>query len=251
MTCITRGSQGGGSIERRKRVRQFHALLLFGLLILTSFGVLGLHSIAVAAQKSGRSPAADQVGFLSPTAASESDPGTPVGPQRKVILCHRGHTIRVSSKAVQQHLSHGDTLGPCSQNVVICHRYGNSDSDHPSDSHRTIIINQKDLASYLAQGDVVGPCTNQVFMCSKGKKTIVVSTGSVNDRLARGQTLGLCSGKNLMCRKGKTIIVDDADVQERLNEGACLGYCYGAPGPLVSQTTPCASNPPTAFVAPK
>ena len=31
----------------------------------------------------------------------------------KVIICHKGHTISVSSSAVPAHLRHGDTLGPC------------------------------------------------------------------------------------------------------------------------------------------
>jgi hypothetical protein len=31
----------------------------------------------------------------------------------KVIICHNGHTISVSSSAVPAHLRHGDTLGTC------------------------------------------------------------------------------------------------------------------------------------------
>ena len=31
----------------------------------------------------------------------------------RVIICHNGHTITVSSSAVPAHLRHGDTLGPC------------------------------------------------------------------------------------------------------------------------------------------
>lgn len=30
-----------------------------------------------------------------------------------VIICHKGHTISVSSSAVRAHFRHGDTLGPC------------------------------------------------------------------------------------------------------------------------------------------
>lgn len=33
--------------------------------------------------------------------------------QEHVIICHKGHTISVSSSAVPAHLRHGDTLGPC------------------------------------------------------------------------------------------------------------------------------------------
>ena len=33
---------------------------------------------------------------------------------RRVSLCHNGHTITVSENAVPAHLRHGDTLGACS-----------------------------------------------------------------------------------------------------------------------------------------
>jgi hypothetical protein len=244
MTCTTRGSKGGESIKRRKHNRTMYSFAYFFLLVLTSLGKLDVHSLAVAAQKPSLSAGADQSSFLSATAVSESEPGTPIGPPKSIIICHRGHTIRVSSRALQQHLNHGDTLGPCSQNVVICHKYINfSDTDHRSMPSRTIIINQRDLASYLAQGDTLGPCPNQVFMCNKRNKTIVVDSANINEHLALGQTLGLCPGKNLMCHKGKTIIVDDADVPRHLSDGDCLGYCYGSAGPLIGQNTPCASNP--------
>lgn len=31
----------------------------------------------------------------------------------KVVMCHNGQTIEVAPSAVQAHLDHGDTLGPC------------------------------------------------------------------------------------------------------------------------------------------
>jgi hypothetical protein len=31
----------------------------------------------------------------------------------KVLLCHKGHTIRVAPPAVKAHLRHGDKLGAC------------------------------------------------------------------------------------------------------------------------------------------
>lgn len=34
--------------------------------------------------------------------------------QRKVTICHKGHTLEVAEPAVQAHLNHGDSLGPCS-----------------------------------------------------------------------------------------------------------------------------------------
>jgi hypothetical protein len=33
--------------------------------------------------------------------------------QQKVVICHMGHTLEVAEPAVQAHLNHGDSLGPC------------------------------------------------------------------------------------------------------------------------------------------
>jgi hypothetical protein len=51
-------------------------------------------------------------GFRTLAAIGSRNKGSPVHPA-KVTLCHNGHTIQVSPKAVDAHLAHGDTLGPC------------------------------------------------------------------------------------------------------------------------------------------
>ena len=33
--------------------------------------------------------------------------------QQKVTICHKGHTLEVAEPAVQAHLNHGESLGPC------------------------------------------------------------------------------------------------------------------------------------------
>jgi Na+/glutamate symporter len=33
--------------------------------------------------------------------------------QEKVTICHKGQTLTVSKSALNAHLNHGDTLGPC------------------------------------------------------------------------------------------------------------------------------------------
>ena len=33
---------------------------------------------------------------------------------KKVTICHKGQTMEVAGPALQAHLNHGDTLGPCS-----------------------------------------------------------------------------------------------------------------------------------------
>jgi hypothetical protein len=42
-------------------------------------------------------------------------PKSDAGPgHNKVTLCHKGQTLELPEPAVQAHLGHGDTLGPCS-----------------------------------------------------------------------------------------------------------------------------------------
>ena len=51
------------------------------------------------------------VGVLSVMAfQSKTDAGAA---DKKVTICHKGQTLEVAESAVQAHLNHGDTLGPC------------------------------------------------------------------------------------------------------------------------------------------
>ena len=212
---------------------------------LVGIGLLQLQGTARAAQKSSAVKVSDQAGFYSTTAGMERDPGTPVGPPKQVIICHNGRTIRVSEKAAAAHFAHGDTPGPCPGQYVICHKYPNFDEDHKHTPYRTIIVSQQDLPQYLAQGDTQGPCPNQVFMCTLGNKLIVVAAANVSDHQERGQQVGLCPGKMLICYKNHTIVIKESEWQKYQSKGACQGYCYGSPGPLVDQTTPCSNESPT------
>src|SRR5438093_1347789 len=55
----------------------------------------------------------DGANFSSATAITARSDGSPVGPPAKVTICHQGNTLTVAEPAVQAHLAHGDTLGPC------------------------------------------------------------------------------------------------------------------------------------------
>jgi hypothetical protein len=233
-----------------RHVRHGFVCAGIGMLTMVVIGVLQFQGTAGAAQKSSPSIAADQTSFLSGTARMERDPGTPVGPPKQIILCHNGHTIRVSEKAAAAHFAHGDPSGPCPGQYVICHKYPNFDADHTHNPYRTIIVSQADLAQYLAQGDSQGPCPNQVFMCNRGKKTIVVSSSNVSEHLSLGQQLGLCPGKLLVCHKGHTIVINESEWPAHQAHGDCQGYCYGSAGPLVDQDTPCTSSPPSSLAKP-
>ncbi len=235
----------------KTRIRS--GLLLFagtGIIILAALALAVFQVPAVGAPNPSSSSGPDPSDFLSDAARLQRDPGTPVGPPKKVILCHNGHTIRVSESAVPAHLAHLDTLGPCLGDYVVCHKYPNTDPDHAHTPYRTIIVSQQDLPKYVALGDTIGPCPNQAFMCTQGNKTIVVASANIGEHQARGQQLGLCPGKLLICYKNHTIVIKETDWPKYQAGGACQGYCYGSAGPLITQTMTCSSNPPTAFAMP-
>ncbi len=55
------------------------------------------------------------IGLLVVGVAAAAGPGKGKGKGReKVVLCHKGHTIRVGRPAVRAHMRHGDTPGACS-----------------------------------------------------------------------------------------------------------------------------------------
>lgn len=51
---------------------------------------------------------------------------------KKVKVCHKGHTITISENALNKHLAHGDTLGPCQ---VTKHSHDRDDDDKDSHGH--------------------------------------------------------------------------------------------------------------------
>ena len=182
-----------------------------------------------AAAASKASLATDPASFLSDTALLQRDPGTPVGPPRKIIICHcppgnpgNCHTIRVNESAVPAHLANhpGDHLGPCGEEQVICR-------------HGLTVVTSNPVGEFTP-----GPCDNPVFMCNLRLHTIVVNAAAVSAHLAKGHQLGLCPGKNLICHNGHSIIVSDAEAPAHLAHGDTVGYCLGAQGPLITNLPP-------------
>ncbi len=164
---------------------------------------------------------------MTDTARLQRDPGSPVSPPKKIIICHNGRTIRVSEKAVPAHYAHGDQISPCQEDKVICN------------NGKTRVVN---LGHPLGVGDYEGPCTNQTFMCNLQNRNIIVDADVVVDHLARGQLLGLCPGKNLICHNGHTIIVKSSALPAHLAHGDSEGYCLGAPGPVINYPPPTSAS---------
>jgi hypothetical protein len=50
----------------------------------------------------------------SPVAAGADKPSKTTSSNEKVLICHKGHDINVSTNALQAHLAHGDQVGSCS-----------------------------------------------------------------------------------------------------------------------------------------
>ena len=112
---------------------------------------------------SGTSGGSDSAGLLASPSGSQGD--------HKQAVCHvppgnpdNAHTIVIDDSAVQTHLDHGDSLGPCpeepgppddqyAEKVLICH----IPPGNPENAH-TISVSVNAVPAHLAHGDTEGPC---------------------------------------------------------------------------------------------
>jgi hypothetical protein len=112
--------------------------------------------------------------------------------QEKVTLCHKPgtpaeHTLVVAAPAVDAHLAHGDTLGPCpeigepelpvvpqaAETVTLCHKPG-------TPAERTLVVAAAAEAGHLTHGDTVGPCP------VAGEETVAAAGAPLGKPLRRG-----------------------------------------------------------------
>jgi hypothetical protein len=107
----------------------------------------------------------------SGTSGNSNGSGSGSQGDHKQAVCHippgnpdNAHTIVVDDSAVQTHLDHGDTLGPCpeepgppddqyAEKVLICH----IPPGNPENAH-TISVSVNAVPAHLAHGDTEGPC---------------------------------------------------------------------------------------------
>ena len=115
---------------------------------------------------SGNSGDSQQQGNATSASSGSGSQG-----DHKQAVCHippgnpdNAHTIVVDDSAVQTHLDHGDTLGPCpeepgppddqyAEKVLICH----IPPGNPENAH-TISVSVNAVPAHLAHGDSEGPC---------------------------------------------------------------------------------------------
>jgi hypothetical protein len=98
------------------------------------------------------------------------------GGGRKVTLCHKGKkTLTVGEPALDAHLLHNDTVGPC-QTVGA--------KPNPPEG--------KPGSQTAQNGDGGG---QKVTLCHKGKKTLTVGAPALAAHLRHGDTEGPCAGQ--------------------------------------------------------
>jgi hypothetical protein len=87
--------------------------LLFTPSVLLTAALLALLSPSSSSRASEQA-ANDRASFLSQTAQLSRAPGSPVGPPKKIVICHKKRgTISINPNAWPTHKRHGDYLGPC------------------------------------------------------------------------------------------------------------------------------------------
>ena len=150
----------------------------------------------------------------------------------KVTICHRradddddddddddksgdrGHTIRVARSAVQAHLAHGDTLGPCQEDD--CDNVGDFDKhDDCREEERvkichegeSIYVSESMVEAHLAHGDTLGHCERE------------------DDCDGDDDKHGDCHEGVKICLEGETMLVSEEDLAHYLELGATLGHC--------------------------
>ena len=129
-------------------------------------------SSGAASQSSGKSDeSSGKSDESSGTSGNSNGSGSGSQGDHKQAVCHippgnpeNAHTIVVDDSAVQTHLDHGDTLGPCpdepgppddqyAEKVLICH----IPPGNPENAH-TISVSVNAVPAHLAHGDTEGPC---------------------------------------------------------------------------------------------
>jgi hypothetical protein len=73
------------------------------------------------------------------------------------VVCHKGNEIAIAFAAIDNHLSHGDFLGPCAAtaaaagSILVCHKPDNHGGHE-------IAIAFPAIDNHLSHGDFLGPC---------------------------------------------------------------------------------------------
>jgi hypothetical protein len=142
----------------------------------------------------------------------------------KVTLCHNGHEINVSKKAVPAHLAHGDTIGACPVFAPPVHGTAANDTLDLSKSRaNSMIVDTKGdntIKTNNRNNHITTGAGNDVIATGTG--TNLVKTGAGNDTInshgkdtifagAGDDTINARNGKTnfVNCGSGRDIVIAD------------------------------------------
>ena len=144
----------------------------------------------------------------------------------KVEVCHvpsdnpeNSHTISIAKKALEEHLAHGDSEGPCAEGLTTADEGGNSgkvdvchgSADNP-DKAKTISVGANAVDEHLAHGDSEGACAE---------------TGAVApaDEVGTSGKTDVCHGSSDNPENSHTISIAKKALEEHLAHGDSEGPC--------------------------
>jgi hypothetical protein len=123
---------------------------------------------------------------------SAGGPAQPEEAGERVTVCHKPgtpaqKTMSVSAAALEEHLGHGDLLGPCeepttsaSHKVLICHK-------PRTPAQKTMMVPPDALDAHLDHGDVLGSCQDMLGTTGCRRPVIASSGVSMTTWRVRGR----------------------------------------------------------------
>jgi LPXTG-motif cell wall-anchored protein len=114
--------------------------------------------------------------------------------QKKVTICHKGHTITVGEPAVEAHLKHheGDHVGACATNAEATAE--ETTAEETTAGETTV---EETTAGETTAPDE-GSTSEKVTLCHKGTETITVDASAVQEHLDHGDTEGTCAESSVI-----------------------------------------------------
>lgn len=129
----------------------------------------------------------------TPTKQADNPEGSDTAPTEKILICHypsgdtsKGNTLEIGADALNAHLAHGDTLGPCPTPTAPPELPTDTPLPAPTDTPLPAPTN----TSVPAPTNTPEP-VEKVTLCHNGN-TIEVAADAVDAHLAHEDTLGAC-----------------------------------------------------------
>jgi LPXTG-motif cell wall-anchored protein len=129
--------------------------------------------------------------------------------QKKVTICHKGHTITVGEPAVVAHLKHheGDHVGACATNAEATAEETTAEETTAEETTAGETTVEETTAGETTveettAGETTAPdegsTSEKVTLCHKGTETITVDASAVQEHLDHGDTEGTCAESSVI-----------------------------------------------------